>query len=181
MSPFWPFIRTKSVHQVLKQVVLILRRKGIRLIIYLDDILLMNSCSLALQDNLRETVQLLISLGFIVNWEKSVCSPTQRIEYLGLTINSRELSFALPQSKLLSIAQQCQAILRSNHCVLRSLASILGLLSWSVSAVPFAQAHFRAIQALFITTLAKENGDLSKSATLSEAGLGVVVIGGRGG
>ena len=167
--------------KVLKQVVLILRRKGIRLIIYLDDILLMNSCSLALQDNLRETVQLLISLGFIVNWEKSVCSPTQRIEYLGLTINSRELSFALPQSKLLSIAHQCQAILRSNHCVLRSLASILGLLSWSVSAVPFAQAHFRAIQALFITTLAKENGDLSKSATLSEAGLGVVVIGGRGG
>jgi Reverse transcriptase (RNA-dependent DNA polymerase) len=89
--------------KVLKVVVMALRKKGIRLIIYLDDILLMNASRRHLLDNLSTTIQLLTSLGFLINWEKSICIPTQQIEYLGLIVDSRQLSLALPREKLVVI------------------------------------------------------------------------------
>ena len=152
---------------LLKKVVLILKTKGVRLIIYLDDILIMNSFRLALQDDLSETLQLLILLRFHRQLGKLVCSPTQRI---WASYSIRGISHShFHRESFCSIAQQCQAILRHKHCVLRSLASILGLLSWSASAVPFAQAHFRAIKILFIIQLGKEYVNLSHSASPSES------------
>jgi hypothetical protein len=42
---------------------------------------------------------LLQSLGFLINWEKSIIDPSQVIEYLGLVINTVRLSFSLPSDK----------------------------------------------------------------------------------
>ena len=41
-------------------------------------------------------VSLLEGLGFIVNYEKSALQPTQRIEFLGFSINSESLEIRVP-------------------------------------------------------------------------------------
>jgi hypothetical protein len=45
-------------------------------------------------------MRLLQELGFIINKEKSILDPTQKIEFLGILINSIRLWLALPPAKL---------------------------------------------------------------------------------
>ena len=43
---------------------------------------------------------ILQALGFIVNQDKSVFTPAQQIEFLGLVVNSVSVEFSLPGEKL---------------------------------------------------------------------------------
>ena len=66
--------------KLMRPVVALFRRKGIRLVIYLDDILILsNSKENASQDfsTVSETLQ---KLGFLINWKKTVKDPSQSIE-----------------------------------------------------------------------------------------------------
>lgn len=78
-----PRVFTKN----LKVVMVYLREQGIRLVIYLDDILVLNESSLGLQEDIGTITEQLQSLGFLVNWEKSIVDPTQVLEYLGLVVS----------------------------------------------------------------------------------------------
>jgi len=53
------------------------------MIIYIDDILLCNATDTS---HLESLLNLLTGLGFIINVPKSVKSPTQQIEFLGLQV-----------------------------------------------------------------------------------------------
>ena len=87
--------------KLLKPVVGALRRAGIRLVIYLDDIIFMNESREGVISDVSTAIDLLTGLGFLVNWEKSVLLPSQSLEYLGLLVDSVALSLALPSDKVL--------------------------------------------------------------------------------
>ena len=59
---------------------------------------------------LRDKVILLLlqCLGFLINQKKSEMTPVQEIEFLGLIVNSKEMTITLPQKKLQLIKQMCQ-------------------------------------------------------------------------
>ncbi|KAK5932171.1 hypothetical protein CgunFtcFv8_003898 [Champsocephalus gunnari] len=68
-----------------------LRRGGMRVLFYLDDLLLL---ARSREEAALQTVQLvshLSSLGFIINWEKSCPLPSQIIMYLGMEFNSARM------------------------------------------------------------------------------------------
>lgn len=65
--------------KILKTVMAFLRRQGIRLVIYLDDILILNESKSGLEADINTVIDLLQSLGFLINWEKSIVVPTQTI------------------------------------------------------------------------------------------------------
>ena len=67
------------------------RKQGVRLIIYLDDILIVNESREGASADLEMVMRLLQELGFIINKEKSILGPTQKIEFLGILINSIRL------------------------------------------------------------------------------------------
>ncbi len=79
--------------KLMKVVVGFLRERGLRLVVYLDDLLLLNENEAALKADLKMAVSLLESLGFLINWEKSLCTPTQALEYLGVIIVVSEVAF----------------------------------------------------------------------------------------
>lgn len=70
-----PWVFTK----VLREVVAFLRSRGIRLAIYLDDMLIMGSSYQEALSALHECRSLLEQLGFTLNLDKSVMEPAQRI------------------------------------------------------------------------------------------------------
>ena len=79
---------------------LILLRINIKIIIYLDNIILIGH-------SLEETVMsrdkvifLLQRLGFVINWKKFVLTSVQEIEFLGLKINSITLELSLNKTKI---------------------------------------------------------------------------------
>ena len=68
----------------------ILRRINIRLIIYLDDMLLMAASLSEILIARDSTMFLLHHLGLVINLEKSILTPQTRLEFLGITIDSQK-------------------------------------------------------------------------------------------
>lgn len=153
--------------KILKVVVSFLRRRGIRIVVYLDDFLLMNESEEGARADLETALHLLQSLGFLINWEKSVTTPTRVIEYLGMVIDSTRLSFALPTVKVQEVKKMCKKALDTGQVPLRDVASILGNFTWAIPTIPFAQSHYRSMQRFYITESQKALGDLNVKCVLS--------------
>jgi hypothetical protein len=69
-------------------VVAFLRKRGIPLIIYLDDILILNESKIGAEEDFALAASILERCWFLVNNEKSIGVASQRIEYLGLIADS---------------------------------------------------------------------------------------------
>ena len=87
-----PLIFTK----ILKVPISLLRRLQIRVIIFLDDMLLMSQTLEELLMSRDTIIFLLTQLGFVINLKKSILVPVQQIEFLGLEIDSVEMKLFLP-------------------------------------------------------------------------------------
>ena len=74
-----PLVFTRLMRTALKP----LRRDGIRLVAYLDDILIISESKEQAVENSRKTVQWLQQLGFLINSKKSNLCPSQKMEFLG--------------------------------------------------------------------------------------------------
>ena len=68
-----------------------LRQQGMRLVQYLEDTLLVAESPEALKAYLRKAANLLEELGFLLNKKKCVWTLTQRIEFLGLEVDSNTI------------------------------------------------------------------------------------------
>jgi hypothetical protein len=138
---------------------------GIRLVIYLDDILILNESKEGLLADID--IDLLQSLGFLINWEKSIIVPTQTIEYLGLIVDSTDRSFSLPDCKATAVKKMCALALSEDRVKLRTLASIQRNFSWAIPAIPFAQSHYRSLQRFYISNAQRVGFNLESKVRLS--------------
>ena len=99
--------------KLLKPVAAYLPKRDIRIIVYLDDFLILGSSKEESILNTRLTLEILQWLGLIINWDKSTLVPTQSLTFLGFTINSLTMSPSLPEGKILKVRQTCQKALAS--------------------------------------------------------------------
>lgn len=90
-----PYVFTKLLKPVLGH----LRNKGLTSVVYLDDFLCMGNTSEKCEHNVQSTISLLESLGFIINYKKSMLVPATRIKYLGIIIDTSNYVFELPSTK----------------------------------------------------------------------------------
>ena len=135
--------------KLLKPIIAYLRALGVRLIVYLDDILIINSSKEGAEADFKLVKQVLESCGLLINLLKSVPLASQSIEFLGAIPDSRSMMLSLKISKLIQIQELCKEAVQSEEISLRTLSKILGNLSWAVQAVPYAQSHFRGLQSAF--------------------------------
>ena len=105
--------------KLLKPISTLLRQRGLHLILYLDDMLLMAQSKVELRAFVKLVPQLLQL--FNINWDKSVLSPTQRIQFLGFMVNSIEMSISLPREKVTKIRHACRP--RYVQCLLTGMGS----------------------------------------------------------
>ncbi|KZS06357.1 Uncharacterized protein APZ42_030220 [Daphnia magna] len=153
--------------KLLKVVTAILRQQGLRLVIFLDDILILNSTEGGVRNDLKTTLDLLQSLGFLVNWEKSVVAPSQIMEYLGMIVDSIKMSFSLPAIKVQEVKRLCEQALEAKCVSLRSIASILGNFTWAIPTIPYAQSHYRSMQRFYLNESRRASGNLNTKRALS--------------
>ena len=138
--------------KLLRPVAQLLRQKGLRLVIYLDDILLMSdNYDQAVQDVTLLT-ETLSSLGWCVNFDKCQLTPVQSLEFLGLVLSTNKLkngmaSVCVPNSKMQAIRRDAQRLLRNfdqRHRVpVRHLARWVGCATATARAVAPAGAYLR--------------------------------------
>ena len=96
--------------------VAILRTLGFMVVIYLDDPLILIQCMSVILEQYRFIRSLLQVLGFVINEEKSVGTPSQVMEFLELIVDTVTLSFRLPSKKVDSMIKKsvrlCSQILQ---------------------------------------------------------------------
>ena len=154
--PFGLATAPRVFTKLMKPVVAALRQQGIRLIIYLDDMLIMAESQALGLHHAASALNLLEGLGFVVNYDKSQLVPSQSIEFLGFQINSTNLTLQLPGEKLRKIRKTCQNLLGKTEISVRELSKFLGLLTSSIQAIFPAPLHYRHLQRLKNTTMTSE-------------------------
>ena len=80
----------------LRPVVAMLRRQGIRVLIYLDDFLIMNPTREGCHRDTVTVVNTLRSLVLLLAASKCETMPTQRILFLGLELSTVDMMFYVP-------------------------------------------------------------------------------------
>ena len=148
VAPFGLGSVPRTFSKLMKAIIAVMRRSGIRCVIYLDDLILLHQEPVMLQNQLQMTISLLQNLGFIINWEKSVINPTRKIEYLGFHIDSSSMTMSLPMRKLKDLQNQYQKLLRKGQTSARQLAKIIGKMSAAVRAILPAPLQYRHLQRL---------------------------------
>lgn len=130
----WVFSRLVAV------VVKILRARGHRVLAYVDDIILLERSQEACKRLTRETLELLLSLGWHINWEKSSLVPSQSSTFLGLLVDtSGTPMFKVPPRKKHDLIHDVSRLIAHSKkpIPVRRVAAVVGhCTSLSAAIVP---------------------------------------------
>ena len=137
-----PLIFTK----LLKIPIALLRRINVRIVKFLDDMLVMAQTLKEILQAKETLIFPLQNLGFVINFKKSQLAPVKEIEFLGLVINSEKMTLALPQEKVLDIQNKCAQLIASPKTAIMELAKLLGKLSFTAQAVLPERIQCRYLQ-----------------------------------
>ena len=78
----------------------VLRRLMIRAVLFLDDLLIFRNTMEEILVVRDSVIFLLQHLGFVTNFKKCVLELTQKIEFLGIIVNSKTMTLFLTQEKV---------------------------------------------------------------------------------
>ncbi|VDI13331.1 Hypothetical predicted protein [Mytilus galloprovincialis] len=134
--PFGIAVAPRIFTKLMKVPMTLLRRLGVRLIVYLDDILIMNQSNQKILSDLSTVLSILRGLGFLINTNKSVMEPSQTMEFLGYTVNSKLLTLSLPKEKVEKIKNSSKLMLEHKKVSARDLAQLIGQLTATKSSCP---------------------------------------------
>ncbi|XP_026677382.1 uncharacterized protein LOC113466297 [Diaphorina citri] len=124
----------------------LLRSRGMRVVVYLDDFLLVNQDPRILEIQGKLAVSILGSLGWIVNLQKSSLSPAPVLQFLGIMWDPHLDRMWLPEDKQLTLGNILRTLLASKTWNLDSARSLLGYLSFASFVIPMGRLHSRRIQ-----------------------------------
>lgn len=118
-----PFIFSKCLREMVKY----WRRNSIKIVLYLDDGYGMNSNLIDCQNDASFVKESLVSAGFLINEKKSVLSPVQELEWLGIIWNSVDFSLSIPDRRINDLLNSLQKGLSEfDRLSARQLAQIVG-------------------------------------------------------
>ena len=151
--PFGLASAPRDFTKLTKPLMSFLRRLGFRIVIYLDDMLLMNQDPLRLLREGKSLIVLLRALGWVVNTNKSDLVPKQIQEFLGFKINTENMIMSLPMTKVHKIKTLCASTISQRKVTVRVLAKLIGTLTSTILAVLPAPLHYRHLQMTKIRAL----------------------------
>ena len=168
--PFGLCSAPRTFTKLLRLVMAHLRFRGLRLVVYLYDILLMAEDWETLLEQVRQTITLLERLGFTVNRSKSILDPCHQIIYLGLQVDTTSMKLLLLAEKMQQIMNSCRQILTKGTITAQELAAVIGRMSAACLAVLPAPLHTRHLQHQLIQTQ-KRSPSLRSKVILSQESL----------
>lgn len=124
----------------------LMRERGIRVLVYLDDFILAHQNRYTLQTHVAIAVDLLVSLGWKINKDKSVLAPQKSIEFLGVVWDTWKNVKYLPQRLKLKLNNLILDALQSQSLSLDQLQKIIGTLNFASFVVLRGRLNYRALQ-----------------------------------
>ena len=143
--PFGPTVAPRIFTKVVTAVAAYLRQQTIRLTVYLDDWLIVNRSINSVSKDRDYAINLLLSLGFIVNVKKSNLCPVQHFVYLGGQFALDRGTVSPTQDRVIALNAAIQTI-QHKICTARDYLHLLGLMASCIQIVPNARLYMRPIQ-----------------------------------
>ena len=134
---------------------------------YIDDAFIMGDTYDTCLTSIRATRDLFKSLGFFVNYDKSVLVPTRQIEHLGFLLNSANMTVSLTSSKKANLICKCRLVIQDPAPSIRAIAELIGIFVSSFTAVEFGRLHYRQLELEKVQALKRVAGDYDKTFYLS--------------
>ncbi|KAI2650483.1 ORF V: Enzymatic polyprotein [Labeo rohita] len=137
-----PRVFTKFVDGALNP----LWRKGIRILNYLDDWLIMAHSRDQLCEHRDLVLQHLSHLGLRVNREKSKLSPVHRISFLGMELDSINMTACLTNERTQSVLNCLKSFRHKTAVPLKTFQRLLGHMAAAAAVTPLGLLHMRPLQ-----------------------------------
>lgn len=157
-----PYIFTK----IMKPVTTHLRSKGIDCVSYLDDFLIIGSSYPDCYNKCMFTINVLQSLGFLINFDKTSFSPSNECKYLGFIINSDRLQISLPPEKKLRITKMISDFRNQRYCSIKRFACLVGVLVSACPAIKYGWLHTKLFEKVKLRALRRSNFKFSKEMVI---------------
>ncbi|CAC5410887.1 unnamed protein product [Mytilus coruscus] len=123
-----------------------LRTQNVRLAVYLDDWLVVNQSKTQLYQDRKKSLDLLISLGFLIIREKSSLLPTQKLVYLGGQFHL-DKGLVCPTQERIDKLNMAVLILSSGNAVSAfHFLQLLGIMASCIELIPNARLFMRPNQ-----------------------------------
>ena len=145
-----------------------LRERGIRLYCYLDDWLVVADSPLRLAAHRDFTLTVVQSLGFIVNWEKSELTPTQRPTFLGAVIDLPAQRACPTPERIGTVMAAARALRHRQSAPARTWLRFLGYLASLVDVLPDCRLRMRPLQIHVLQAYRPHVDGLSKQIPVPE-------------
>jgi len=140
---------------------------GYNLVGYIDDIILTQDTEEEMYHATKDTMDLLLSLGFTISVKKSVVRPTQVIEFLGFQLDSINMTVSLTTEKAKYIGNFCRETMAKRRITIRHFAKLLGTLNATEQGNKYCQLYTRQMEIEKTDILRKNAGNYDKMMDLT--------------
>lgn len=123
-----------------------LRERGMRIFGYIDDYLLCAPSAQIATEHTHLFRSHLESLGFRINYQKSVLTPAQTVHFLGLTLDSTTFRAKLTPQRVESFHKCLSNFQLGKKVKFRICLRLLGLMASMIAVVPLGQLYMRDMQ-----------------------------------
>ena len=148
-----PRLATKMMEPVIRY----LRSCGLRLAIYIDDLILL---SRSYKESIKQTqlfVDTLHNLGLSIHPDKCSVIPSRSAEFLGTQVNRRKMQLRVPRDKIRSTRREIRSVFSENEIgilTVQKFSGVLGKLNFLSGAVVLAPLHLSPLHHLMQQHLA---------------------------
>ncbi len=146
--PFGLSLSPRVFTKVVEAALVPLREAGIRILNYLDDWLILAQSRVLLCEHRDMVLSHLSRLGLQVNREKSKLSPMQRISFLGMELDSVNLTARLSEERAQSMLRCLESLQHKRAVPLKHFQRLLGHMASSAAITPLRIASYETASAL---------------------------------
>ncbi|KAL9955063.1 hypothetical protein ACROYT_G042667 [Oculina patagonica] len=133
--PFGAKSSPEIFHRLTQSVRRMMARRGFTdIIVYLDDFLIIGDTREQCQLAYDTLFQLLLDLGFSISDHKLV-TPTQRLTFLGVQLDTTACTMTLPDDKLAELLEQVIEFQNKQRATKKQLQRLAGKLNWACRVV----------------------------------------------
>ena len=132
--------------KVLKPVFAALHKMGHLNVAYIDDSLLQSYSYEQCLINVKDTVELIDSVGLTIHPEKSMLIPVQCIEFVGFLLNSKDMTVRLAPRKIQNFLELACSIRKAKSVSIRELAKLIGKMVAAEPGVKYAALHYKTLE-----------------------------------
>ena len=132
-----PRLFTKMLRPAVRR----LREEGHRVVLYLDDMLVLGRSPALARAAWTRATELLQQLGLTLSLPKCQSTPVQRLQFLGVEIDTVRQRLYLPRDKVRLLVRDARRLARAPTTTLRQAAAFVGRANFAASCLRVGRLH----------------------------------------